>query len=221
VQRRKVSMHLILARHGNTFASDDRVYWIGVREDLPLVASGVEQAERFAQALCSVRSRIHAVYSGSLRRTRDYAQPLLRTLNISLQIDPRLNELDYGLWAGLTTEEIRQRWGDALFDAWEHDRQWPQGCAWADSETEIRRQVSSFAQEILHKYPSDAIVVLITSHGRLRYFLDLLPNALHNLKNFKVATGNVCHFNYQNDQWYLVGWNRTPDQAIASAFSLG
>jgi probable phosphoglycerate mutase len=38
-------MQLILSRHGNTFSPQDAVVWVGAKQDLPLVDSGVLQAK--------------------------------------------------------------------------------------------------------------------------------------------------------------------------------
>ena len=44
-------MKLYLIRHGNTFAPGDKVTWVGSQNDLPLVESGIQQAQTLSSAL--------------------------------------------------------------------------------------------------------------------------------------------------------------------------
>ena len=44
-------MEFILARHGNTFNTGDKIVWVGRTEDFPLTQTGEEQAKKVAQFL--------------------------------------------------------------------------------------------------------------------------------------------------------------------------
>ncbi|MCF0233786.1 MAG: histidine phosphatase family protein, partial [Thermoguttaceae bacterium] len=61
---------LIVARHGNTFNKGDVILRVGARTDLPLTATGVEQAKKIGAILAA----------RGLVPTEIYAAPLLRTL---------------------------------------------------------------------------------------------------------------------------------------------
>lgn len=104
---------LYLVRHGETPGNQERRY-IGW-EDPPLAATGEAQAAALAQNLKNVP--ITAVYSSDLRRAVHTAEILAAPYGLAVQIDPRLREINFGDWSGLTYDEIAalapeqlQRW---------------------------------------------------------------------------------------------------------------
>lgn len=212
-------MKIILSRHGNTFSATDPVIWVGATQDLPLVDSGILQAKCLAQALQKAEIHPKAVYCGPLKRTRDYAAVVLEQLHSSLKpiIDARLNEIDYGNWAGLSNTQIQEiDEGDELV-AWENLSVWPKIARWSGSPTKMIEEVKTFSKALVAQYdPADTILV-ITSNGRLRYFLNLIPGLFEQHvrnKEFKVATGNICLLTYENRIWQIKFWNKKPDYLL-------
>ncbi len=61
--------YLLLARHGNTFAPGQKVVWVGARNDLSLVESGLAQAHVLAEALEKASVKPDAIYAATLKRT--------------------------------------------------------------------------------------------------------------------------------------------------------
>jgi probable phosphoglycerate mutase len=62
--------------------------------------------------------------------------------------------------------------------------------------------------------------LLISSNGRLRYFLKLISQAFEQRvdnKALKVLTGNVCFFLYENKKWQIKFWNKSPDYLLKPA----
>ena len=62
-----MSMHVILARHGNTFDPGEQPVWVGARTDLPLVAKGRDQAAEIGAALRASNMIPQRVLAGPLR----------------------------------------------------------------------------------------------------------------------------------------------------------
>ena len=118
--------YLLLARHGNTFAPGQKVVWVGARDDLPLVESGIAQANILSEVLKNNAIKPNAVYAASLKRTVTYAQIICDQLNLSQTpvIDKRLNELDYGDWSGLSNNEIEERYGKDELEGWSKYGRW-------------------------------------------------------------------------------------------------
>ncbi|MES2141684.1 MAG: histidine phosphatase family protein [Pseudomonadota bacterium] len=212
-------MQIIFSRHGNTFVPGETAVWVGAREDLSLVDSGIQQAKNLARVIQKSGLNIKAVYCGPLRRTHDYAKIILGELDSPLKpiVDPRLNEIDYGDWSGLSNEEIQKKGDNSELSAWENFSEWPKAANWLGSSSHMSDEVKSFAQDVVKKYtPEDAILV-ITSNGRLRYFLQLVPEAFEQHiqnKNFKVATGNLCLFIYDKQKWQVKFWNKKPESLL-------
>ncbi len=104
---------IYLVRHG-AIASRYRNRFIG-KTDVPLSSRGRVQARRLAARF---RGRPGlAVLSSPLRRARVFARLLAPGLNGSLRLWPDLREMDFGLWEGLTFDQIRRRDPSAV-DRW-------------------------------------------------------------------------------------------------------
>ncbi|KAF5271652.1 hypothetical protein FQR65_LT05273 [Abscondita terminalis] len=173
-------MKIILSRHGNTFSASDPVVWVGATQDLPLVDSGILQAKCLAQTLQKAKIHPKAVYCGPLKRTRDYAAIVLEQLHSSVKpiIDARLNEIDYGNWAGLSNTQIQEiDEGDELA-AWENLSVWPKIARWSGSPTQMIKEVKMFSKALVAQYePTDTIVVITSNADTLqRYNIEVDEN---------------------------------------------
>src|SRR5919109_5471231 len=98
---------LYLVRHGTTTLNVENRY--RGRRDIPLDAQGYQDAVDAARRLSAVG--LSAVYTGPLRRTIATAQIIADAARVpDLRILHGLNNLDYGAWEGMTTDEA------AMFD---------------------------------------------------------------------------------------------------------
>lgn len=208
-------MKVILARHGNTFHTGEPAYYVGSQQDLPLVPFGVEQAQAIGHALQRAGCQLSAVYTGPLQRMRSTAQYALEAMRSPLQpvVDLRLNELDYGLWSGLTSQEVRQRFGDTDYEAWERLSQWPSNGKWGESEQAVIDRIYDFSNELAQRYTEQDTILVVASNGCLRYFLTLVPNLFEHYiaqRQLKIGTGHICQFRYEQSHWNVDFWNHNP-----------
>jgi len=217
-----MQLRLILSRHGNTFAPGDPVVWTGSSNDLSLVDSGKQQAGNLATALGDNAIRLDAIYCGPLKRTRDYAGIVIEQLKLKLEavVDTRLNEIDYGEWTGLTNEEVIGRFGETEVKAWDKQSKWPVNAGWTGSEQQVMADVQSIAADLIARHKADDTVLLVSSNGRLRYFLSLVQGELErriSTGGFKVKTGNVCELNWRDQSWSMRYWDAKPVEALGQA----
>lgn len=205
-------MNLILARHGNTFRPDDKVVWVGAKNDLPLVESGVAQAERVAGVMKTIA--LSAIYFAPLLRTRQFAEIIAASASGALLMEEsRLTELDYGEWSGMADSEIAEKFGEKCLKDWVNSGIWPAQCGWSSSETTVRNEVAQFVQDIDKTYGDENILV-VSSNGRLRYFLNLVEGEFQRRveeQSFKVATGKVCLLMSKEERFQLALWNEQPE----------
>jgi len=210
---------IILARHGNTFAPNEPATWVGCKNDLPLVNTGIIQAKTLGRALKEAALSLHAVYCSPLQRTLNYAEIALHEMHSPIKpiIDPRLNELDYGAWTGLTNEEVREKLGAEEIECWEKYYKWPQHSGWDKTEQEVRAEAMSFANDLLQKHHQDENILVVSSNGKLRYFLNLVIGEYEKYSQnglLKVKTGNICGLTFDGHQWSTTYWNKLPDPGL-------
>lgn len=209
-------MRLILARHGNTFAPGDKVVWAGQTNDLPLVETGLQQAQVAANYLLVQGIKPKAIYCSPLQRTKTFAEILAATLNYEGApiIDQRLHEIDYGEWTGRSDQEIIDQFGVDQLKEWSEFSRWPQTGSWGANESQIKSEVESFVKDIQAKYSVDDTIIAVSSNGRLRYFLSLINGEFERRrqdKTLKVKTGNICELAAENGQFALKYWDKKPN----------
>jgi broad specificity phosphatase PhoE len=107
---------LYVVRHGQTDRSARMIY--SGRADIPLTATGVDQARLAAGELRGVG--VDGIYSSPLIRAEQTGRAIAAATGAPLRIEPRLIEVDYGPIEGLDREQARQRFGE-LFAAWRDD----------------------------------------------------------------------------------------------------
>jgi probable phosphoglycerate mutase len=107
---------IVLTRHGLTSRSEPEQH-LGQRIDIGLSDAGRAQAAALGQRLAGVT--FERIVASPLVRARQTAAIVRSALPVKpeVEIDPRLSEMDYGRWEGLTYDQIegtdaaeRERW---------------------------------------------------------------------------------------------------------------
>lgn len=199
---------LIIARHGNTFEKDQIPTRVGAKTDLPLVASGVEQAKKLGDYLLTQKLIPQSVFASRLQRTQQTAQHALAQmgLNLPITIDAMFDEIDYGVDENKPEAEVIARLGQQALDDWDSKAIVPKG--WLLDVPQKIAQWQNFAQDILaHKAGQTTLVV--TSNGVARFAPHILPSfdgfaAQHNIK---LSTGACGVFVHNGQQWQVKAWN--------------
>ena len=202
---------LLFARHGNTFDPGDKVVWVGRETDLPLVAKGLVQAAQLAAALERKGWIPDAIYCASLKRTRRTAEIVAETLGLPAPIvDGRLDELDYGSWAGRSNDEILAADPHAAtaMDAWNQRDEWPEGAGWVSRKDQVLADLKSFADDRLaaHQRP-----LVVSSNGTLRFLPRFLLSGNEHPSSFKMRTGHLGIIERRNESMVLTGWDLPPE----------
>ncbi len=145
---------ILLARHGVTDDTQARRY--GGRMDVPLNEEGRRQAALLGKRLAG--ERIDRAFSSDLARARQTAEIVLAGRPLKAVADPRLRELHFGLWEGLTHEDILSRHGPA-YREWLGDPLLPVPSG--ESIGLLQDRVLRCLEEIRH----DGETILVVTHG--------------------------------------------------------
>lgn len=180
---------IYLVRHGETEGAEVRRYKGSI--DVPLSGNGLEQIRRvsaFIRAEVLKRTgagsssglagggdaALAAVYCSDLVRAVKSAEIIAGPHGVAPEIVPGLRERSFGLWEGMSFDEIRQRY-PAEFDAWAGNplKFSPMG---GESTLEVRRRVLGALEKIIERHPEGSVALV--AHGGVNrvimcHFLDL------------------------------------------------
>jgi broad specificity phosphatase PhoE len=128
---------------------------------------GRQQAEGLQQRLA--HEKLQAIIASDLPRAWETAQIVAVPHALTVKPEPRLRELHFGAWEGLTLAEIQERDPDAL-SAWQAD---PSAIGPPGGETlaNLAQRLQSFLDELAGHAES---VLLVGHRGSMRVLLCLL-----------------------------------------------
>jgi broad specificity phosphatase PhoE len=198
---------VVLCRHGNTFNAGEKVVTVGAGQDLVLTAVGKAQAVEVGHALKQKGLSPQRIVAGPLHRTREFAEIVAELVGVSsgIAIDSRLTELDYGVWGGLSDDEIRQQWGDDVLRRWQSDGVRPKGVVFTPSEQQLDIEARAMLGELALL---DGVTLVVTSNGRLREYARILSGV-----SSRVRTGHLCLLEVlPSGPWKVLCWDCEPAQ---------
>lgn len=190
-----MSTHFLLVRHGNTFTSEQTPIQVGIRHDLPLTEHGKQQAHDLAQKLVEQSRQIDVIYHGRLQRQIETAS-IISSYFPNCPVTPTnaLDEIDYGLWEGLTMDQIKKFWAKE-HAAWENQLIWPKHIFASKYEKHIKAIGNLMKAQKKLEYQN---VMLVSSQGIFKLILHLNNNLYTAIgankegASFKVKTGAMA-----------------------------
>jgi len=207
-----MSLTLLIARHGNTFAAGELVRRVGIT-DIPLVESGLQQGYLLGKYLSDNTLIPDIIFTSTLQRTIQTATEAQRAMHTDLPMQPLalFNEIDYGPDENQPEEHVIARIGHSALTDWDINGQVPEG--WQVNPAEIIQNWYTFANMLIKEY-SEKTILVITSNGIARFAPYLTGNfaffcAQHSIK---LATGALSIFTPSptSSHWTCTEWNIKP-----------
>lgn len=205
-------MRILLLRHAETDWNRERRFqgW----RDVPLSATGREQAESAARLLAA--TRIDAVWSSPLARARDTAAIIAAPHRLAVQESEAFREMGFGDWEGLTRDEVRERYPDA-HRAWAET---PHEAAWPGAEplAAVRGRALAGLEALRAAHTGQTICLV--SHGitgRL-LILEALGLGPDRLWSFQLSSTGISELEFRDDWTTLHRMNsliHLADDAVA------
>lgn len=188
---------LYLIRHARSvWNAEGR--WQG-QADPPLDEVGLQQAHAIASRLQD--EAIDAVYTSPLLRARQTAELIAAACHAPLLADNRLMERNVGDWAGLTMEEVKERFPDSYKPGW-HVEGAPQG----ETQADLSRRVEAVFAEIIAAHPETGVAV-VSHGGTLNTFLYHLFGVQRGIFVFENAS--LARVHLKGERIYLVSLGET------------
>lgn len=196
---------VLLLRHGETALN--RSGALRGLLDVPLSSRGEEEARRLA-ARVTAEYEVAAIFSSPLRRARQTAEPIARQSGLSIEVDERFRDLDYGPWAGRDPGSLSH--GEQVkFRRWERNPE--RGLPGAEHPSQVQsRAVSALAErtrageETIAIVTHDAVLQLLLCH-----FLAIELRSYRGLM-FRTASltelersGERFHVQLVNSTWHI------------------
>ncbi|MGC9348847.1 MAG: alpha-ribazole phosphatase [Anaerolineae bacterium] len=194
-------LRLLLVRHGETAWNASRRYQ--GQMDVPLNEVGRRQAAAVADRLTA--EPVQAIYASDLDRAWETALVIARPHGLTAISDPRLRELDFGDWQGLTYAQIAEQAPEALA-VWNEDRvgRKPPG---GESLGMMAERAGEVIEEIQSAH-DDGTVVLVSHGGTIRIILCLLlEHPLAAYWQFEVDNTAVSEIEWRRLGPVVVRWN--------------
>ena len=193
-------IHLLIARHGNTFDAGETVLRVGRGPDIPLSNSGKQQAKSLGHYLQNHHPEIAVVFTSTLKRTKNTAEIVLEAMGSAVKIHStaNLDEIDYGPDEGKPETEVVARLGEAALAAWDQNNIVPPG--WNVNPEHIHRAWQEFAQGLERDFPNQTILV-VTSNGTARFAPE---------HAVKLKTGALSYLTINNNEWHCLYSNHRP-----------
>lgn len=147
-------MNLILIRHGET--EWNTLHRAQGRTDIPLNQQGIAQAQALAEHFSG--KRVDLILSSPLCRALDTAKALSRTVNAPIKIAEELTEIRFGIWEGLSFNDIRKDYPE-LMHKWQ---EYPYSCKipGAESPEEVMQRVVPYLKKVIEENPEKTIAVV-------------------------------------------------------------
>jgi alpha-ribazole phosphatase len=162
---------LYLVRHGVTQWNQDGK--LQGHSDLPLDPSGQRQATALAARLASVR--LERIVTSDLQRAMQTAEQIAARQGAGRQhpeveAEPRLRELDFGVWEGLSYQTLQKKFPKELAK-WQSEpiHFAPPG---GESLGDLSQRVASFYESIV-TLPGEANILIVAHGGPLQVLLCL------------------------------------------------
>lgn len=198
-------MDLVLIRHARPALPADGPSLCYGRLDLALAAPCSPTAARMAEPLLGYPPA--RIVTSPAMRARDTAALLTRMLPapVPCQIEPRLQELDFGAWEGQPWDAIAR----ADLDAWAADLMGarPHG---GESAAQVMARVSEWAGDA--QAADDACWWVVAHAGPIRMLAaHWLGVPLAQTLQWSLGFGASCCLRLEGPQARLVWWNRTVD----------
>ena len=183
---------IFLARHGQTALN--AAGRLRGRLDPPLTPLGLRQAKALDYVLA--RANVGLIVASPLARAVQTAQAVANRAHLTIEVDERLNDRDYGRWAGSSLVDVEREWG-SIDDA-----------PGVEPLVQVRDRARAAFMDVGDR--SGVTVALIVSHDAINR--PLLVALDPRLEGIALAQETGCYnvIDRAGQGWHVVSTNNIP-----------
>jgi probable phosphoglycerate mutase len=196
---------ILLIRHGETILNAESRF--RGQSEIELNDRGRRQAKALASNLL-ITFPIGHVYSSPLKRCLETARPLAMALGLTVVVEPRLIDLDYGEWSGRQIAEVAEQFPEdyAAWLAGDLSLRFPGG----EPVQAVVERVQSFVDEVIECHQGE-VVAMVTHNVLCQIATCLLTNAPpESFQSVRHDPGNVSIFRWRAGAMHADGLNLSP-----------
>jgi probable phosphoglycerate mutase len=203
---------VLLVRHGQTPSTGTTLP--GRAKGLHLADKGRDQAEGAAARIATL-SKVAAVYTSPLERTRETAAPIGRAVSVRPKVVRGLLECDFGSWTGKNLKDLRK------LPEWKAVQRYPSGFRFPDGEsfTEMQARMTSTLRELVSRHPGDTIVAVSHADPIKAAVADALGTHLDLFQRIVIAPCSITAIWYGAEGPAVLATNSTGDDLRTLALS--
>lgn len=198
-------LRLLLVRHGQTEWNRDRR--IMGREPVGLNPEGVAQSQRLRDDIQGFE--IHGVYTSPLVRAKQTAEIIAEGCDLNPKEDPRLEEVGYGEWVGLTFKEARETPGYVPYFKRLDSPVAPGG----ETLFQVRDRALKFLEDL--EVTEDGNTVIAVTHADLIkcLIMAILEIPFENIWKMRIDNGALTQIESEKGRRRLICLNQSNDIA--------
>lgn len=176
-------------------------------QDEPLNEKGRLTAQRLPSYF--THKPITAIYVSGYRRTRQTIEHVAQALSLPPVLDERLNEIDNGLFEGLTEQQIQQKFPET-WEAYQKrtsDFRFPEG----ETGKDVKCRIMDFLEQKRRERTGESII-LVSHDGLIRSLVcGILNIPIYQRWNLQTDFGGITEIAYQPEfkTWKLIRFNQS------------
>lgn len=199
-------MKIYLVRHGESIGNVNGIHQ-GQKNDFPLSESGKRQAELLKKRFENIK--IDAIYSSDLKRAKETAEFLADSKKISVILDLRLRERDFGIigeqkdlmnaWKNYLEEEIKK--GINPKEARPTN---------GESDKDHFDRVNSFFEHLINTHKNNESIIVVAHGGTNKVAFGVIKHFILE-EMYKTPQANTCvnELVFENNKWIVNSINNT------------
>jgi len=184
---------IILIRHGETEWNNKYItQWC---YNVSLTLEGINQGKKIINRLLTMKRDYKGIYSSELDRCKLIADMIGKSINLKVITDKSLNEMNFGLWEGLTIKEIQERYNEEynLWRTYPHKAVIPQG----ETLELVQKRSMDFIKGMIPTIINGSVIIVSHSVVIKSMILGILNIGLENFYKFSIENGSISEIEFR------------------------